>query len=63
MNADHCCECDQPIDITKRVYKGKGGLPRCAVCQVLAECRLEIVRITKLAEVLESAERERGGAS
>lgn len=59
--ADHCAECGDAIDLRKRLYRGPHGLPRCPVCQVLSECRLEIVKVTKLAEFLEAADRARGG--
>ncbi len=58
--ADHCAECGDVLDPLKRLYRGPGGLPRCPICQVLFEMRLEIVRVTKLADVLEAAERRRG---
>jgi hypothetical protein len=54
--SDTCGECGGPIDVTRRVYRGPNGLPRCSICQVLAECRLEIVKLTTLAEMLEKAE-------
>ena len=58
--SDACGECGGELDVTRRVYQGPNGLPRCPVCQVLAECRLEIIRITTLAEMLEKAESKRG---
>jgi hypothetical protein len=54
--SDTCGECGIEIDVTRRVYHGPNGLPRCSICQCLADCRLEIVKLTTLAEMLEKAE-------
>lgn len=53
IDVDHCHECRRVIDPTKRLYAGPGGTPRCAVCQCLAELRLELVRVTTLAQLME----------
>lgn len=58
--SDVCGECGQPIDLQKRLYRGPDDKPRCPICQVLAECHMELARVTKLGELLEAIERERG---
>lgn len=56
---EKCCECTGAIATGRRVYKTPEGLPRCAVCQVLATLRLEIVKITTLVELMNDIERAR----
>lgn len=56
IDVDHCGECGFVIDPTKRLYHGPGNKPRCALCQVLAELRLELVKVTTLAQLMNEME-------
>ncbi len=51
-DSDTCQDCQATIDPTRRVYRAANGGPRCPVCQVLHECRVEIVAVTTLAAVM-----------
>lgn len=53
--SDTCCDCEAPLDVTKRIYRGPGGLPRCPVCQIIAEMRLEIAKVTAIVELMADA--------
>lgn len=61
--ADHCAECGDVLDPLKRLYRGPGGLPRCAVCQVIAEANAELLRVAETLRVLAAIEVERGGVN
>lgn len=50
---DACCDCQGPLDVTKRVYQGPNGSIRCGVCQIIAEMRVEIARITAIVALME----------
>lgn len=49
---DKCSECGELLDITKRLYRGPNDFIRCAVCQIIAEMRLEIARISAIVELM-----------
>lgn len=50
---DHCAECGDVIDVAKRVYRGPNDSVRCPTCQLIAEMRVEIARITTIVALME----------
>jgi hypothetical protein len=51
-DGDHCGECGDLIDISKRVYRGPSGYLRCPLCQVLAEREAELTQLRLMLEVI-----------